>query len=93
MTTTQPNPPPSYSNPERASFVGLSQKTLNLNVVSNERHLKMSIGSELGAKAWIGHGYAAAHFHRITLDSAFSQITLDAKIFFSRVYSVSPVSL
>ena len=48
------------------SFVGLSQNTLKtINVVSNERHLKMSIGSELGAKAGIGHGYAAAKFHRM----------------------------
>ena len=34
--------------------------------VSNERHLKISIGSQLGEKAGIGHEYAAAQFHRIT---------------------------
>ena len=49
-------------------------------MVSNERHLKMPIGSELGAKAGIGHEYAAAQFHRITSDS---------KISFQVVYSFS----
>ena len=39
--------------------------------MSNERHLKISIGSELGEKAGIGREYAAAQFHRITSDFFF----------------------
>ena len=46
--------------------------------------MKISIGSELGEKAGIGHEYAAAHFHRITSD---------AKISFKVVYSFSTSSM
>ena len=43
------------------TYVGLPQNTSNLNAVSNGRHLKISIGPELGEKAGIGREYAAPH--------------------------------
>ena len=57
--------------------------SLYINAMSNEWHLKISIGSELGEKAGIGREYAAAQLHRIPFLFFF---TLD---FFSSLHRIS----